>query len=557
MRVGVAASFTAEPVAPYLAQHLGTAGIACAEVLFAPFNQVVQACMDPGSAFGERVDTALLLWRMEDVSPQALRQFCEGREDRLQEIVDNAGDLVQAAARMQARDGIAVVVAVPPMPHSPVFDSASLSVGPRLARAHAEVLRRVEEIMASGSLMRLDLAGLAARHGLERAHDWRKWYLYRQPYTEIFWWRIAEDTARVVKASRSARKKCLVLDCDNTIWGGIVGEDGLEGLLLGDDFPGSAFRDFQHQAAALAASGVFVSLCSKNNPEDVWRVFEEHDGMVLKAEHISVAQIGWGEKAAGIAEIARQLNIGLDSVVFVDDSAIEIEKVRSQLPEVTCLLAPEEPVELPLLLPGTGHFDQLRVTDEDRARVTSFKAEVQREEARHQATSPEQFRQTLGLRVKFGPIRSAHFARVVQLINKTNQFNLTTRRRTEVELAAVAGDPAFGVLALDLSDRFGDYGLVGVAIVERKGGVWELDTFLLSCRALGRGVEQAFMAAIRQSALDEGVDAIRAHFLPTAKNQVAAGFLPGLGFRDLGGGTFEATLAELPGADPWVTFEAL
>jgi len=552
LAIGIASTFTSEPIAPYFASQLIDSGLGCRTVHFAPYNQIVQSCMNPLAAFNDKVDVALVLWRIEDIAPSALHDLVGGRHDRVQDVVNAASGVAQAAAEMQRVTGIPTLLAIPPLPYAPGLDSTSLAFGPALVGCHTAVVRCVEEAINANGLLRFDFNTLINHFGLERAIDWRKWYLYRQPYTEQFWWRIAERATRLLEASRSARKKCLVLDCDNTIWGGVVGEDGIEGIALGDDFPGSAFRDFQRQAAILAAGGVFVALASKNNPADVWRVFDEHDGMALSRDQISVAQIGWTEKADGIAEIARQLNIGIDSIVFVDDSPIEIEKVRSRMPEVTCLLAPADPAELPLLLLNNKYFDQLRVTDEDRARGHSFRAEKNREEMRV-ATSPEEFRQSLQLTLKIGPVRPAHVGRVAQLINKTNQFNLTTRRRSETEVSALLVEHETTVLALDLEDRFGSYGIVGVAVLKTIGKTWELDSFLLSCRALGRGVEHAFKAAIAEIARERGIERIRASFLPTAKNAVAAGFLGEVGFSKISEEAFEAEIDGIRGLDPYVT----
>ncbi len=179
------------------------------------------------------------------------------------------------------------------------------------------------------------------------ACDARKWYLYRQPFTEEFWHEVAEDLCTTLKRQRSAAKKCLVVDCDNTLWGGIIGEDGLEGIALGEDFPGSAFRDFQQQLLTLRSKGVMLAICSKNNEQDVWDVFDRHDGMVLKREHFVAHRINWHDKAANIESIAKELNIGLDSIVFVDDSPIEIDFVRNTLPMVHCIQVPSDVARFP------------------------------------------------------------------------------------------------------------------------------------------------------------------------------------------------------------------
>jgi FkbH-like protein len=550
--LGIVSTFTSDPIAPYIAEWLDLAGLGCKAIHFGPFNQCVQTCMNPLEAFSERVDAVLLLWRVEDVVPTALRGLIDGEENRLTEIIHVAKEIAFAATQLQHSSGIPTILAIPPVPYAPNLDSMSIASGHKLTGCHAEIVRIFEEAVTSNGLLRLDLNMLLAQFGVEHALDWRKWYLYRQPYSEDFWWRIAERTVRLLSAARGSNKKCIVLDCDNTIWGGIVGEDGIEGIALGDDFPGSAFSDFQRQVVSLAKRGIFVAIASKNNPEDVWRVFDEHDGMVLSREQISLAHIGWGDKAKSIEEIACQLNIGVDSIVFIDDSQIEIDQIRSQLPAVTCLLAPEDASELPLLLLKAPYFEQLHQTHEDSIRIRSFTAEKQREEIRI-ATTPEQFRRELELKLKIGPMRPAHVGRVVQLINKTNQFNLTTRRRSASEVALLLGDNDMSVMVLDLEDRFGAYGIVGVAILKAVAKTWEVDTFLLSCRALGRGVAEAFMATIAKTAREKDFHNLRAYFFPTTKNVVASDFLAEVGFAHVSDERFEAEIGMILPLDPSVT----
>ena len=549
--LGIAASFVAEPLTPYLAHHLRQAGVGCRAIAQAPYNQLRQSCLSPTTAFGQAPDVVILLCRLEDLAPAYIQRALEGESSAPQDFAALADNLVAAALSLQQRQNIPVVVGLPPLPYAPSFDGSHPTQRRHLKECHAAFLDAVETADPTNILHRLDLAALLADFGRSRALDWRKWYLYRQPYTEGFWWQVAARVARLVALQRRARKKCLVLDCDNTLWGGVVGEEGIEKLALGEDFPGNAYRDFQRQALALMQSGVFLALASKNEPTDVWRVFDQHDGMVLKRSHISLAEIGWHEKAESLVRIAQQLNIGLDSIVFIDDSPLEIEKVRTRLPQVTCLLAPEEAADLPLLLMDSPLFSQLRETKEDKLRVASFRDEQARHSLRL-SSSPEDFQKSLQLVVKAGPIGEAQVARVAQLINKTNQFNLTTRRRSEAEVLELLRSPKHLVMALDLEDRFGAYGIVGVAIAETEGTTLIWDSFLLSCRALGRGVEKAFAAALVQEARQRGLETFKATFQPTDKNAVAADFLASIGFQKVAG-HFEASLDALPPLDAAVT----
>ncbi|MGO4838215.1 HAD-IIIC family phosphatase, partial [Rhizobiaceae sp. 2RAB30] len=222
--------------------------------------------------------------------------------------------------------------------------------------------------------------------------------LYRQPYTEAFWDRIADSCATLIRSRSMAAKKCVVVDCDNTLWGGVIGEDGLAGVRLSDDFPGSVFRDFQHQLVTLRSRGVMVALCSKNNEQDVWEVFDRHDGMVLRRDDIVAHRINWQDKPTNIASLAEELNIGLDSLVFVDDSAMEIGHVEEALPMVTCIRVPEELTSFPTEFATFRGFDSETVSAEDRGRSDMMLQERRRRDLGGTLT-PEEFRRQLELQV--------------------------------------------------------------------------------------------------------------------------------------------------------------
>ena len=224
----------------------------------------------------------------------------------------------------------------------------------------------------------VDLDALQRWFGARNAFDGRTWYLYRQPYSEAFLCEMGGMLGRIIKTTRTAAKKCIVVDCDNTLWAGVVGEDGVHGIAIGEDFPGSAFRDLQHYLLHLRAEGVLLAIASKNNESDVWEVFERHDGMVLKREHISAARINWQPKAVNLKDIAEELNIGVDSLVFVDDNPFEIEQMRTFLPEATSILLDEEPARMVNAIKELHLFDKLELTQEDFQRADMMRSEQQR-----------------------------------------------------------------------------------------------------------------------------------------------------------------------------------
>ena len=527
--VGVAGSFTAEPIEASLGLALIEQGWANPRMRFADFNQMHQLCLDPIGVLGGEVDHILAMWRIEDVFSSGLEAFLEGDDKAMTPIVDGSAEL--AAMFVQLAEGAnGVTVSTPPFPQPWGVDLLDERLSSRLAVLHRAVAAVwLTGLSASTRVSLLDLDTLVRLEGASSAIDETKWALYHQPYVSRFWGSIGRAAAGVIARQHRPAPKCIVLDCDNTLWGGIVGEDGLAGLGLGDVFPGSAFRTFQFRLRQLRSAGVMLAVASKNDKAAVDEVFRNHDGMALTADDIVSWRVNWAPKSANIKEIADELNIGLDSLVFVDDSPYELAEVAAALPEVTLLQVPEESADLPGLIGRSGLFRNLRVSDEDRQRTEMMVAESARRGDQH-AMSGEDFLHSLDLRVKYFAPRAEHISRVAQLTNKTNQFNLTTIRRTEAEISALLDSSEQEVRTIRVMDRFGDYGLVGVAVLTITAATWTVESFLMSCRVLGRGVESAFLASIAADASHAGASELCGRFVPTPKNGQVADFYLSHGF---------------------------
>lgn len=531
IRVALAGSFTPDSLAPHIGGVLLQKGFTAPDFVIAPYNQIHQLCLDHHAVIGrDDMDVIIILWRIEDVMPAALGSALHGKDEAVDALLGEVRALARAVKKLKESFAGTVILSAPPYPSLPSFDARD----PRQPYGGAALHRAVTEAWhretAGLDAHALDLQALLANEGFAAAHDERKMYLYRQPYTEDFLAVLGRQTARLIAAGKMAAKKCIVLDADNTLWGGIVGEDGLSGIQLGDEFPGSAFRDFQNYLLHLRARGVLLAVASRNNPDDVYEVFDKHDAMVLKREHISVFEIGWDSKADSLRRIAGKLNIGTDALVFIDDTAKEIGEIQARLPEVTCLLAPEDPAGLPGLLRGSDLFDTLNVTAEDRSRAQMV-IEEQRRQGDSARMSEEEFRAGLGLTVDVFAPEPQHMARIAQLINKTNQFNLTTIRRTQPEIEALARSGI--VLAAEISDRYGAYGLTGAAILTPGAApdTWVIDTLLMSCRVLGRGAETAFIAKLAEAAQKRGAKELRGKYIPTPKNDMVREIYGRHGFR--------------------------
>ncbi|MEZ0260795.1 MAG: HAD-IIIC family phosphatase [Alphaproteobacteria bacterium] len=533
--IGVSSSVTAEPLAPFLGAHLLGKKYA-PQIVFGDFNQIHQTCLDHKGYFGrDDLNAIVLIWRLEDMFGGLLAQCLDNPGDAMPQLVAEVKNLAQAVGKLRKDFKGTIVAAVPPYPTMPgyeVQDIGQATSGMVVYNTLAQLW--TQEISRIGRVRLLDLQGLLLNAGIKNAADARKWALYRQPYTEAFWADIGRQAGRIIAAEKISPKKCIVLDLDNTLWGGIVGEDGLEGLELGDDFPGKAFRDFQRYLKHLQSKGVMLAVASKNNPDDALEVFDKHDAMVLSRKDILVFEIHWESKVESLKRIAKKLNIGLDSFVFVDDNPKEIGEVQDRLPEVTCMMVPEELAELPLLLANTDFFDFAEVTDEDRRRTEMMAADVERQTIQENM-SEDDFRKSLNLKIDVFEADKQHLARITQLINKTNQFNLTTVRRTqdEVETLAASGDAL--VLGMDIKDKYGDYGLVGVSILKKQNKTCIIDTLLMSCRVLGRGAEATFFSKLAEAAKSLGCDEMRGKYIPTPKNGMVKDLYPRFHFTEENG----------------------
>ena len=547
LRVGLAASFTADTLAPFVGAAL-LAGGTEAEFKVGPYNQLFQTCLDPPASLGGPTDIIVLLWRLEDLMLDEITAFLSGDAEALA----RAGAKLSSLAGMirQLRRGYSgmVVAGVPPYPSGVAGNLLSLDNAGGLGAFHRKLAGQfIDEVGRIEGVSLVDLDAVQRQIGLTAAFDPRKWYLYRQPFSDAFLHTAGRQLGRMITASRRAAKKCVVLDADNTLWGGIVGEDGIDGIALGDEFPGSAFRDFQKFLLGLRARGTFLAVASKNNEADVWEVFDKHSGMVLKREDLSAWQINWLPKAENIPLIAKSLNIGTDSVVFIDDNPMEIAYMREARSEVTSILVPPEPADILAAMQELTLFDQLEITDEDRKRADMMRAERDRESFGARISHGD-FLEALDLKVDLFRAKTEDLGRITQLVNKTNQYNLTTIRRTLDEVRALAASADWRLYAFRVTDKFGEYGLVGVIIIKVSDDRrrWTIDSLMMSCRVLGRGVEAALIGGLADDARAEGAVEFVGSYLPTAKNAICKSFLPDQGFTQAGEGEWRLDLANAP-----------
>lgn len=327
------------------------------------------------------------------------------------------------------------------------------------------------------------------------------------------------------------RKKCLVLDLDNTLWGGVLGEDGIDGIKLGGDYPGKAFSYWQRSLLELAHNGVILTVCSKNNEADVLEAWEKNPAMVLKREHFSAMRINWRDKATNLRELADELNISLDSMVFLDDNPAERELVKQLLPEVEVPDFPVKPYELMPFYKELveKYFRIYSITSEDRSKAEQYRANAQRNAEQARFVDLESYLYSLDMQLDIMPADEHNMPRIAQMTQKTNQFNLTTRRYAEAELQQHL-DAGWRIYCMSMSDRFGDNGITGTIFVEPVNDTTvNIDTLLLSCRILGKGIEEAFVKTVFNLLRLDGYRKITADYIPTAKNGQTADFYDRMG----------------------------
>jgi FkbH-like protein len=429
------------------------------------------------------------------------------------------------------------------LPGSPAALAARLNAALRGAAANAGV-----------DLLAVDVK--AAQTGIARWHDPVLWHRAKQEISPLATPLYGELFARLAAAQQGRTSKCLVLDLDNTLWGGVIGDDGLDGIVIGQGSAlGEAFLGFQAYARALAKRGVILAVCSKNDEANALAAFRHHPDMVLRENDIACFVANWNDKAANVRAIAARLNIGLDALVFVDDNPFERNLIRQELPMVAVPEVPEDPALFAAAISDGGYFEGLAVTEEDRERTGQYRANLQRETLQAQSTDLESYLRGLQMELVWRRFDLVGLQRIVQLINKTNQFNLTTQRYTQDEVLAVMDDPrAFG-LQLRLLDRFGDNGIIGIVIGRRTEPEQVLiDTWLMSCRVLGRRVEEATLALVAAEARRLGAARLIGEYRPTAKNGMVRDHYRRLGF-DMGAAAADGSasgvlvLADLPEPD--------
>jgi FkbH-like protein len=527
-RVALLSTFTIDFLAPLLRAHCYGAGID-AEIYIGPFHQYEQEIRQPDSGLARfRPDIVALAtdWRSlglrdEEGAPAAI----------LSEHTARLTDLWREARDRFGATVIQFNFECPP--YDPLGSLSTALDGGRGRLLRALNLALFQAARETAGVVVLDVDQIAARFGKDRWHDPVLWHAARQYPSAAAMPALSQQLTALLRAILGLACKCLALDLDGVLWGGVIGEDGLEGIELGGTPAGEAFVEFQRYLQSLARTGVLLAVCSKNNAADAVLPFRSHPEMVLRERDMALFVAGWNPKDDNLRRIAAELNIGLDAIAFVDDNPAERARIRHLLPEVEVVDLPADPALYPSAISRRGLFESLSITAEDRARTASIQQNVERRTLASSAAGLDDYLAQLEIKVRLAPFDEPNLPRIVQLVNKTNQFNLTTRRRSDAEIRALLAAGAY-TQALRAADRFGDNGLTGVLIAVADGADLRIDTWLMSCRVMGRRLEEVMLAALVRHAAAGPYTHIRGEYIPTAKNKPVEDLYTRLGFTPAG-----------------------
>jgi FkbH-like protein len=521
VRIAILRNIVIEPIAPYLKVLCSRFGLRLSLQL-RNYDNLQEDVFNAASPLYEFTpDIIVLALRLQLLAPRMVLGYtsltaAESHELSLT-VLERVQDLVQA---IRKRSPAVILVHNFERPCWPAYGilDAQWTHGQQAAvvRLNQGLAERFQSV---GRAFVVDLDGVLSRLGYDHAIDDRYWHVGRAPYRPPLLEQLSREYARFSAALKGKAKKCLVLDCDNTLWGGIVGEDGINGIHLGTDYPGSAYLEFQHAVLDLYNRGILLALNSKNNERDVLEVLERHPASLLKPTHFVAKRINWTDKATNLREIASELRIGTDSLVFLDDSPAECAYVRGMLPEVEVVQMPADPTSYRRVLESLGWFDTLALTEEDKKRSGLYQQEIQRQRLRQESNSIEDYLRSLEMRMHIALADDYSIPRIAQLTQKTNQFNVTTKRYTEQNIGLMNDDPMVDVFYASVQDRFSDNGIIAVAIVRYENDLAAIDTFLMSCRVIGRGIEQTLLATILQAARDRNCRTVQGEYIATAKNE--------------------------------------
>lgn len=530
LRLAVLSNANYDVIADYLPTAALRHGVNL-DLVMPPFDQAMQQALDPASQiYTQAADCVLLAFdhRWYGLDRIALDQDASATIDRAIAQLD----IIIAA--IKANSGMTAIVQTVPVPPAALFGSLDAVIAGTLVNMVDILNRELAKLCAARGTCLHDAAGLARRIGTDAWFDAVSWAAFRFPFAADCFAAFAETLGRLLGAMRGKARKCLVLDLDNTLWGGVIGDDGLDGIVIArGDAKGEGHLAVQQLAKTLRARGILLAVSSKNDEAGARTPFENHPEMILRTADITVFQANWLDKPSNLEAIASQLNIGVDALVMLDDNPAERAQIRAALPMVAVPELPDDAAWFAWYLEAAGYFEASEFTRDDLNRAASYTADAQRAEVMVKARDLGAYLDALGMVMRVGPFDPLQRKRIVQLANKTNQFNLTTRRYTEADIEQRESDPDACTLQANLSDNFGDIGLIALVIARpdsARSATWTIESWLMSCRVLGRQVEAGMLCALVDRARRAGIRWLEGEYLPTAKNAMVAEHYARLGF---------------------------
>lgn len=546
-KLAILADFTIDDLAPTVAaKALVACGIAVTGYTGA-YSQHHQEVLDPDSGLHEfKPDFIFFAPTLENLAPEIESAFALFADQDLLTQIEEVVDKVAAWVRLALANTTSTLL----IGNFEKPGYASMGIADR-KRALSETAfyarlndRLRVEFLDNHRVYVVDIDQVASRVGYNNVRDLRMYYLARMRWAEPMIREVADELSRYVYAVTTGGRKCLVVDLDNTLWGGIVGEDGIDGIRISQgDYVGEAFLDFQKKIKQLKNRGIILAICSKNNLADVEEVFEKNKHMPLSLDDFAVCKINWEPKHQNLVAIAETLNIGVDGLVFVDDSDFEIGLVRNAIPAMKAIRLPSDPAQLPAVIDTLIDFEKPALTAEDRSKSAQYKQHASRNEHKHLVESLDDYLAQLGTVLTFNIDECQHQGRILQLASKTNQFNLTTIRYTAAQIENMLSESNWTVITVHAADIHGELGIIGAAFINLTADTARIDNIVISCRALGRRIETALMNFVKSVVFAvSGIDHLCGDFIRTAKNGPANGYFLKQGFevvRDDGSGRCE------------------
>jgi FkbH-like protein len=520
-RLGIVRTFTIETQTDALKLSLGLLGCN-SEIKVGNLNNIEQELLDPNSELLQwKPDVIIILWRIDELIPVIKTNIRLSVEDEKKSL--NTTKLRILSLIDGYQDTVRCPLFLSTLPIQNTFDLLDIHNTCGKRTAHNILNSTIMGIASEKEQIHIfDFAGWAAEYGA-KAFDNKMNYFACQPIAAKALGSFSKFFARTFRPMFQPSAKVLALDLDNVLWGGILGEDGPSNLQINNDFPGNIYLRIQQRAIELKNTGILLVLLSKNNLSDVEEVFSKL-GMPLKLEDFTLIKVNWQEKHLNLKDMAEELSLSLDSIVFVDDQAFEQEQMKFNLPEVKVLQVTGDPLNILNAIDNCWFFDKYRISKEDLLRNRDYEMQSQRITLKRNSSSPEDFLKTLKLVTSILPVKESSIGRVLQMLKKTNQFNLTTKRHSESKVREFLNNSENILLTLSLSDRFGDQGIVGLVIALVDGTNIHVDSFLLSCRAIGRGVEQVLWASFLNEVNNKKAN-IYAEYIRTPKNSQVSNFL--------------------------------